>query len=721
MSHIQAQNFALNSSNEQFTALWKLTRLMKHAGWRYKASANGTTTVDTSANPNSDFWGGGGTVQGPTTVAFTIAAPNSTAFGGRSTLTGLAAMTANSVGHFLKITGATNGANNGTWLITKFISATSVQIENPAAVAETTPGTATYTELSALTDTYPPAGVAGSGSWLILQGPSTVRIPIGTIANTTGQFIKGENVTQATSGAQGEVLGVYIDTVGGGFLVVAPRVSGTGGDPRGWDHTHTLTGALSGAMVTPTATVIEYVREVVFWYNDIHSGHIFYQCVDSASESTATVASTTIAAASNGQTLPQGTIFVGSTSGFPSAGTIVVQTATRFETVTYAGTTATSFVGCQGGTSPMATGNVVKWSIGRFSTMATGSSFSQPPGGAVSNDTTANGFPTTGSMAVLGSAATGTAATNSAAWNNYSSSVSAGKAQLFAANCIEDANISADGSATMAIGVATNLAGNTTTTGVQALPTGTINVAAGSTAGFGSTGIALITTSSGVQIVKFTGTGATTLTGCTGGAGNTSNGGLVTAGYFTLMGFLRLDDTEEGEVDPYAWGITNSPSSTYQRSRLQTAVSQTSLADQGSATSSGVQSGWSASSGFMAFKHRGLPNTVYFNDSYQEYQGALVGFSNAPAAGTNAASPDLVACTPATVTVREPFFLVSFGAGVGQSAGNKHRKGSTRWWQVVQVNASTDTYDGKLWVQLSSTSPNIIVGPGDGSTVPANQ
>jgi len=123
----------------------------------------------------------------------------------------------------------------------------------------------------------------------------------------------------------------------------------------------------------------------------------------------------------------------------------------------------------------------------------------------------------------------------------------------------------------------------------------------------------------------------------------------------------------------------------------------------------------------MGFKHRGLPNVGFFNDSFQEYQGALVGFPNGPAAGTNTGQPDQVACTPTTTTVREPFFLIAFGSGAGQQLANKHRKGSTRWWQVVLGNASTDTYDSKLWVQLSSTIPAIIVGPGDGSTVPANQ
>ena len=715
MAHIQAQNFALNSSNETFTALWKITRLMKHAGWRYKASGNGTTTVDSTGNPSNDFWGGGGIVQGPTTASFTIGTPNSTAFGGRSTITGLAAMTANSVGHFLTISGATNGANNGTWLITKFISATSVQIENPNAVAETTPGSATYTELSALLDTYPPAGVAGSGAWLLLQGPSVMRIPIGTITNTTGQFIKGENVTQTTTGAQGEVLGVYLDTVFGGFLVVSPRVSGTGGDPRGWDHTNVITGALSGATVTPTATVIEYVREIVFWYNNITTGHIYYQCIDSVGEASVTKASTTIAAGSNGQALPQGTINVASTSGFPSSGSLVIATAVRNETIQYQAINATSFLGCTGGSSSMATGNTVIWSTGRFSTMAgTVADFIHPPGAIAGNDTTTNGFPTTGTMTVLGAAGSGTAATNPANWNNYSASVANGKCQLFAANCIEDTNISADGSWTQAIGVALTGTGNTTTTGIQTLPTGTINVTTGTSAVPAAPGTVLITTSSGPQIVKYTGTTGTTLTGCTGGVGNTSAGGLVTAGWFTLMGFLRVDDTEEGELDPYVWGITDNPTASFNRDRLQTTLRQSTLADQGTLT------GWTGSTtGWMAFRHRGLPNSILYNDAFAEYVGCLIGPANFTAISLNSASPDLVACTPATVTVREPFYVVSFGVSPGPVG--KHRKGTTRWWNVVQPNASTDTYDTKQWVQLSSSGPNIVVGPGDGSTVPVNQ
>jgi hypothetical protein len=69
---------------------------------------------------------------------------------------------------------------------------------------------------------------------------------------------------------------------------------------------------------------------------------------------------------------------------------------------------------------------------------------------------------------------------------------------------------------------------STTTTGVQTLPVGTINVV--STASFPTSGFILVATSNGPQVVQYTGTsGGNSFTGCTGGTGNTSSGGAVTS------------------------------------------------------------------------------------------------------------------------------------------------------------------------------------------------
>lgn len=145
-------------------------------------------------------------------------------------------------------------------------------------------------------------------------------------------------------------------------------------------------------------------------------------------------AATTIIAASNGATLPQGTVNATSTTGFPTSGTINVF-ATPFASITVPSNLQTL---------PQSVINV--------------------------NST--SGFPTSGNILV------GTSIT-------------------------------------------------TTTTGVQTLPTGTINVT--STTGFSASGTLFITTTNGPQIVTYTGGGGggTTFTGCTGGTGNTSNGGAV--------------------------------------------------------------------------------------------------------------------------------------------------------------------------------------------------
>lgn len=69
--------------------------------------------------------------------------------------------------------------------------------------------------------------------------------------------------------------------------------------------------------------------------------------------------STTIAAGSNGQSLPQSTINVASTTGFPTSGTIFITSSAGQQTVTYTGTTSTTFTGCTGGTGTLSTGGAI--------------------------------------------------------------------------------------------------------------------------------------------------------------------------------------------------------------------------------------------------------------------------------------------------------------------------------------------------------------------------
>jgi hypothetical protein len=91
--NITAPNITLNSV-DQFLAIWKNTRAMKAAGWLYKASADGTSTKDTSSNPVLDFWGPGGIVAGHIQLGSqTGSGASSTTSVSRMTLTGLSGMT----------------------------------------------------------------------------------------------------------------------------------------------------------------------------------------------------------------------------------------------------------------------------------------------------------------------------------------------------------------------------------------------------------------------------------------------------------------------------------------------------------------------------------------------------------------------------------------------------------------------------------------------------
>lgn len=385
MPNVTIPNFPAPTNTDMWTSMWKLTRALKHAGWIYKASSDSVAaTKDTTANPANDKWGAGTQFGSQTaTASFTIGTPNTTAKGGRVTISGLTGFVSTSVGRYLTITGATNSSNNGTWLITKFNSSSSIDVENPAAIAETTPGSATWTEITFTAESISAnlVGANGVGSWWCAEGPSTMRIPIGSTL-PTGTFIRGENVVQSTTGATGEFLGLMPDPAGGtGYLVIVPRVSGTGAAPRGWDAVNTITGSTSGATCTPTSTPIEYIREIVLWKASISAGHVYTQVIDSVNEST------------------------------PSS------------------------------------------INGRFSLLAALAQCTSSicPGGA-SGAPTVNGFPTTGTRAVLGTGGSNSAVSGFSGGVFNTSFVNAGSAQIMCANNISDVNVSQDGSFVLALG-----------------------------------------------------------------------------------------------------------------------------------------------------------------------------------------------------------------------------------------------------------------------------
>jgi len=675
MPNITIPNTPINSAGEKIHAIWKLTRGMLAAGWKYKASAD-ALQKEVTGDPSKDLWSVSGyvnlttvpsqtgsalnvttvtnsfaTITGLTGMAATsvghalvisgaTSAGNNGTFriasfissasvtiynpsavasdtnngaitwseqyggGGASvtsvtngiaTITGLAGMTTSSVGHLITFTNAASGGNNGTFMVVEFVSSSSVKISNTAAVAGDANNTSiTWTERDPAQDTYPASitGATGTGAWINLQGPSTMKIPIGSnIPSAT--FIRGEKVTQAATGCEGEILGVVTDATNAtGFLVIAPRVNGSGGGPRGWD-TSTIAAqaapAGSGASVTPSATAIEYVREIVIWKGNSNStGHIYYQCIDQAAE----------------------------------------------------GTTTTT--------------------TGRFSTMA--STLSQVtatvcPGGSTGGSALTNGFPTVGTLCCVGTGGSGAAATGQL--DLFSELVSVtGMIQVCVANNIESTGVSPDGSWTLAVGTS-----------------------------------------------------------------------ATSPSTFTANCFMRLDDTEDGDVDPY---VLFFPTSTgpYLRSRTVNTSALASGTTDYFNTNTFVQA--SGVSYFLGWRRRGFST----GDAFQEFSAFALnvggGSQNAIGGGgqTNSfAYPDALAHTFASPAprIREPIWIISVNVSTGQTntTGIKMRKGTMRWWYMVSGGVGTETMDGKRWVQggsqtVSASNSPIVFGPWDGVSIPVN-
>ena len=160
-------------------------------------------------------------------------------------------------------------------------------------------------------DTYPQA-LSTSGGWWNARGPGMVKVPI-TVASS-GTFVRGEPLTQTTSGATGELLGYVFDTVGsnGGWLVIAPR-TGT------FNNSNVITGSISAATVTPNGTVKTYAQEVVLWAaggSNVTDGTIYWVYADVSGEASSFFSSLATSAGCTASNAPGGG---GTGNSFPAA------------------------------------------------------------------------------------------------------------------------------------------------------------------------------------------------------------------------------------------------------------------------------------------------------------------------------------------------------------------------------------------------------------------
>src|SRR4051812_10397804 len=73
-----------------------------------------------------------------------------------------------------------------------------------------------------LLDTYPSFLNSALGCWIVMRGPSTLKIPINVAP--TGAPLRGEKITQANTSAEGELIGYVYDAAStSGWMVVMPR------------------------------------------------------------------------------------------------------------------------------------------------------------------------------------------------------------------------------------------------------------------------------------------------------------------------------------------------------------------------------------------------------------------------------------------------------------------------------------------------------------------
>jgi hypothetical protein len=215
-----APNYALNSTDNAFSAVWKLTRCMKAAGWNVVAHSNGAAKTAAGTNGN-DSWG-----------------------------------------------------NNA----------------NP------------------LLDTYPAFDAAAA--WIVLQGPTTVKLLLS--GAPSGDFLRGEQVTQPATGATGEILGTVWDApTASGWAVVLPR-TGT------FNGIGVVVGQISGYSFTPSS-VKTFVREMVFFKNSANTttGTNYYICADQTAESAQLFS---VLATSAGATATIAPGAGGTGNGFPALG-----------------------------------------------------------------------------------------------------------------------------------------------------------------------------------------------------------------------------------------------------------------------------------------------------------------------------------------------------------------------------------------------------------------
>ena len=707
MANVFSSNYAIPSSANVLSVLWQLTRVMKTAGWSYRASGN-SLTKDTTGIATNDLWGTNATPTSDTysNIKTTIAAGSNAALLPQGTIT-VASTTGFSASGSISIVTSngwqtvayTGGGGGGT------------------TFTGCTLGAGTMYTGAAVTQGASTVSFDGVGAWWTAAGPLTVKIPLN--ASPTGTPIRGEIITQSTSGATGELIGYVWDPVGSsGWASVLPQAT--------QESTTIASGSNGVALTTGTINVASTtgfasIGNILVWSSPV---------------------ATTIAAGSNGASLPQGTINVASTTGFPTSGIIYVTTASGTETVYYTGTSGgNSFTGCVNGAGAMATGGNVSGaqspvqvaytgtSGGNSFTGCTGGSGTMTTGNAVTGLSACfDGTHTiTGGISGATVAPTGTVVyyQRELSFGKLTTDLLNGNIYYIVADCALEANMLYSTLASSVGCTSTVWPGgggtNNTFTNVSAVSStnlnlclrGTGNSTAGSDTWFSGGGVTYATA----------GHAQMACTNAIPSAGVSADGSFWnalstnTANIMTGFVFTRVDDCEPGDLDPYICLQNNSVSGA---SWVRT--SATSYLSYLINYSAGLLFNTSSFC-WVGYQARGC--TVFARDvccgyyNCLEYQQSIGGTVISYTSGTIR-----LVSHPATTTpiIRESP-LIYTNATITTIATLKQFKGRPRWLQATSIGNALDTLDGKTWMcvlnyAIGNGTPSILLGPYDGSTVP---
>lgn len=257
----------------QFAAAWHLILRMLKAGWWMRASSDGATKVVSdnpashTAFPLSNVGAGG--------AAAHVTAVDDHPYGKLLTVTNVSGLVSPTVtggqseGNYLTLSGSAGGADDGTLQIYEVLSATSCKVLMRGGSPAVDGGNITWQEKTVLPGA-PSYSLGAAQWWACLEGMETYQFRFK--APFTGEFVPGELVTQSTTLATGEVVGMVYDAVTDeGWIIVQPRSGAFNG-------TQQITGSTSLATITPYS-LLKYRRQIVFTHGSTsqhYTGSVYY-------------------------------------------------------------------------------------------------------------------------------------------------------------------------------------------------------------------------------------------------------------------------------------------------------------------------------------------------------------------------------------------------------------------------------------------------------------